>query len=819
MYISIRKRRMIMVVAVCMIVLGFGAAFAVDAFSGTYAAYSAQVGVRELVRYNTYSALEPGLGAMLAEGDYANASGSLVEIVTSSLGEQGIEVAVPDMESIREKVERELKILGEGGYIIVDDDGNISEESKSYISNTVLRIISAYIPEDKDVREIRTESAEYDFSISSLGAVQDLKKQIRDIEDRIGNAIAGTPEDGSEELMQGGGVQELNELKEGLLAVETIVGIMEQDLNRQSVRASDAELTDEAVASELAEQNIRILAQYDSITGIEKRIMELYGEIDGEREENTEGFGVLKENLDTAVATIEALKNQMSEKINDGESSLFAVIDNTTKDLIAYKASMEGVTGSISQSIENLEASMTGTITSNYARLEDELRSTYEQAVSQMAAENLALEQKFNAAGEVLEKQFADADKALSDKLEISNILLSNNISDTDKRLTNALDVADRRLSDEISATGSRLSDAIATADSSLRDLVAGTNEQLEEKLGVSDDTASRLITSILTRDGTMDAAAVERLVGETSQGFARQLTGLRSMLAETQRSLEAAAAGSAESAAEKERILNKIAELLAQIEEAEDAVSGYEEDMRARLRAIDTELLEDISMSHADADARQDMIDASSALLDLQNKQDNYERELKEMYSELIRLSGQISADIGDLGQMLELEAQADSLTRSLEEQSQTLNQSLEEQSQTLTRALEANVESLNGTITRLDERMGEEVSGLSTRLGSVEAETKLITLGSRTIRTSDWTNAGGSYVYRITSDEINRVLSGSYDVQISFQYRQGTSISPQYEITEEAGISYIRILLDSLPVSDIVIEQVIVYYRYNAG
>nr|MCR5683823.1 hypothetical protein [Lachnospiraceae bacterium] len=123
--------------------------------------------------------------------------------------------------------------------------------------------------------------------------------------------------------------------------------------------------------------------------------------------------------------------------------------------------------------------------------------------------------------------------------------------------------------------------------------------------------------------------------------------------------------------------------------------------------------------------------------------------------------------------------------------------------------------VTGLNGSIGALGQRVDAEVSALDRRMGSLEAETKLITTGSKVIKPSDWTSSGNKYNYSFTSDEISRVLNGNYDVQISFQYAQGTSISPAYGVSKSGGKAYISITVNSLPASNISLDQVVIYYK----
>nr|MCR5684553.1 hypothetical protein [Lachnospiraceae bacterium] len=759
MYISIKKRRVITAVIASMVILGFTAALVIDAFSDTSAAYSAQMGVRQIVRYDTYKALEPELGELLVQGDYGTASSSLTEVIASSLTEQGIDMPAHKLAEIRERVERELKILGDGGYIVIDDDGNISEESKSYISNMIFRIISGYLPEEGDQTEPYADN--YDFSITSLEAVQDLKKQIGELEDLIGEKATGLKDasgmgvDGlfvnnertQDEVAEESGTTELEKLRDGLMAVETIIDTMEHDLNRQAKKIDSSSMEalakDEEIADELAEQNIKLLAQYDSITGIEKRILEIYREMEQSTGDHSERLTLVEENLNTAVGTIEALKEQMSDRIDKGESSLFDAIDETTKDLIRYKASMETVTDDLNRSIENLEASMSGTITSNYEELREALKNSYDNALTTM----YAVFSQMDSTDRKLENSISETGKMLQNALNMSDERLTGEISSTDRRLREEIETARKKLEADMAtdkASASRalqkaydeLLSSIDEGNKNAKENLDSTAALLDSKIDTADDTISRLISSILTKAGAMDKDSLMNLVETTCHELSGELNDLKTLLEGLRDSVMSAEAGSDASREAQLKVLGDIDDLLAQINTAGNSVDDYETKMQQRIEAADTQALRRIRMSDSDEEARQALIDASSVLIELQNAQSGYDRELRSRIQELSQKARQITAGIGDLGQMLDLETQVGSLTRSIDTNVDSLNNTIGELGERMNSEVsdlnmvigelgsrvDEEVMILTGNIGALNERMSEEVSGLTGSIGALD-------------------------------------------------------------------------------------------------
>ena len=651
--------------------------------------------------------------------------------------------------------------------------------------------------------------------------------------------------------------EEIKQLTTELEAIQTLITVMETNFNDKVEKyVQDGKLSETMPAEEIAALNVQMVAQFDSIAEIEAKIAEISENTQLDAANVSVAVTEAQQQVDNALATVDSIREQLAQQVADSAEST-QLINEVTAGLIQYKAEAAVLSQDIKETIDTLENSITGTMESNYTELREALEHHYEE-------NRASLTDEIAKANETIQKNADQASAELQNNVDRLNALISENETNINKELTNSvadltatidennkkssesLAEASQKLTDTINLNKSQTDEALAaeTARSTaaleaatlqLRnqitqnqgninqdlddykgqvsdtfDAVNARIAALEQRFGTATATTTQLISSIVTQAGTLDTTALSASVTNNVEQLTDQIEASTTDLTALYTSVNGTAASTARSRTKKTEVLAEINTLLTSMANAQRAVDEYGTNMQARIATIDMDIINAIqNVSNEEADVQALLLQAADALLSLQQAERTYASSLKSRVGILLDDVTTATQNVEDFGTLVKLDADVDTLVTSINDNVSTLNTQLT----TLTNNTQSAIDTLNDTLTDL---INTEVTALSDRVEVLETSVRLFNIDSFTIAPDDWTAASAtSYTYAFTNAEISPVLIGDYEVQVAVHYAQGVAITPSYGVVTENGVAYIQIAVTRRPATNVVVENVTIYYK----
>ena len=622
-------------------------------------------------------------------------------------------------------------------------------------------------------------------------------------------------------------------LSQELQALKTLISVMEYNFNSK-IETSSANGGSGMTPEEQAEINVQLLAQYDSITAIQGNIAELYQEIGNAYVSQSQEASQTAASLEEAYAAVSEVKGLLETQLTEN-NALQQVIDSDVKDLVDYKAAMQTETNDIRNSVTVLEASMTGTITSNYAELQTALDNKYSELSSKLASNVESLDAQMKANDEKTTSALNEAKdsltKALNDKSEQLDAQIKSNdekinasLSEAEQKLTTALEEAKAKLQETMDTNQNNANEELSKYKDEVADTFDIVNARitaLEQKFGTSTATTTQLISTLITQSGTLDTSGILTAVNTNVAELTQKLNTMRTELNTLYTTVSNTTTNAAASTTMKDDLLNGISDLLIEINDTQIAVDQYATSMRDRIAAIDDAIIKSTTdISATIADVQQRLIDAANALIALQNAEKVHSKALKKRVADVTANTETVCNTVEDLKLHVNLEDEVTSLTTSLNNNVQTLNDTitqLESDTQTELTNLETRLtDALNDAVTDLTNANTAEEN----RLDVLENETKVLFIPAFTIAYTEWIANSGTYYYKFTSPELSPILGGNYNVQVSISYAAGVPINPTYTHFKEGDTWYVAIVIDDIPAgnANVNVDRVTIYYRPEA-
>lgn len=368
-------------------------------------------------------------------------------IVEGTLKSQKISLTDDEYEKVFQSIVKTLNSTVDAGNIQKDDDGNLTDLSKSYIANAIANAVAYAVPEIDLESTVDTGTTQYE-------QILDMQKMLNSLKNSN------------------------SALKESIDTINTTYQKSVKNTDQQITAVSDS--YSEKLDALYTELLAKITANKQTGERLAKDLADLQDVVNDLLNTQKEALATLS----TAVTNIQGLTNDVKD-LRSADENTASALDEINNNITQ-----------INENITQTQESLTTLIDENVTKLSTDISNTKSQLTSDITSTKNELSTQLKNQTDTISKRLDETDKKLKESASTDKEELTKKIDDLSSK--NAKDLADAKASIESEIDELRKSDQQSVSE--LNERITTIYTELNKKIGDNYDALSASIADLDTK-------------------------------------------------------------------------------------------------------------------------------------------------------------------------------------------------------------------------------------------------------------------------------------------------------------------------------